>query len=181
MSVLALLAWIVTALAGLYLLAIWLIEYDPDVQRVAPTRLPIPVVFGHVLFAVGGLGSWVTFLITDKRIFWWTAVGALALVAAQGLTMAVRWLGVYRARPARASASAVPAPYAPGLYPVARGASKHARATGSWESPIGRAGSGELAVPPERHFPVVAVIAHGVFAITTIALVVLTVLGAGGS
>lgn len=181
MSVLALVAWIVTALAGLYLLAIWLIEYDPDVQRVVPTRLPVPVVFGHVLFAVGGLGSWVAYLITDKRIFGWAAAGALVLVAAQGLTMAVRWLGVYRARPGQASASAVPAPYAVGPHPLAGGASRHARATGRPGSSIGRGGSGELAVPPERHFPVSAVIAHGVFAITTIALVVLTVLGAGGS
>src|SRR5262249_53304614 len=98
MSGIALLAWSVTALAGLYLLAIWLIEYDPDFQHAAATRLPVPVVCGHVLFAVGGLLSWVMFLITDKRIYSWAAVGALGLIATLGLTMAWRWLGVYRAR-----------------------------------------------------------------------------------
>jgi hypothetical protein len=35
MAVVALITWIVTALGGLYLLAIWLIEYDPDFQRAA--------------------------------------------------------------------------------------------------------------------------------------------------
>ena len=40
MSLLALLAWITTASGGLYLLAIWLIEYDKDFQSVAATRLP---------------------------------------------------------------------------------------------------------------------------------------------
>jgi hypothetical protein len=39
---------------------------------------------------------------------------------------------------------------------------------------------GELAVPPERHFPVSVVIAHGIFAVITIVLVVLTILGVGG-
>ena len=40
---------------------------------------------------------------------------------------------------------------------------------------------GELAVPPERHFPLSVVIGHGLFAIVTIVLVLLTVLGVGGS
>ncbi len=71
MPVVALITWIVTALGGLYLLAIWLIEYDPDFQRAAATRLPVPVVSGHVLFAVGGLVVWLMYLITDEDIFAW--------------------------------------------------------------------------------------------------------------
>jgi hypothetical protein len=39
----------------------------------------------------------------------------------------------------------------------------------------------ELAVLPDRHFPVSAVIADGILAFTTVVLVVLTVLGVGGS
>jgi hypothetical protein len=49
------------------------------------------------------------------------------------------------------------------------------------DEPAAQARPGGLAVPPERHFPVLAVIAHGVLAVTTILLVVLTVLGAGGT
>lgn len=37
-----------------------------------------------------------------------------------------------------------------------------------------------VAVPPERNFPLPVVIAHGVMAITTIALVLFTALGVGG-
>src|SRR5260370_19359195 len=102
MPVIALITWIVTALGGLYLLAIWLIEYDPDFQRAAATRLPVPVVSGHVLFAVGGLVVWLMYLITDKDIFAWSTIAILAFVATFGLTMAVRWIGVYRAGPLRA-------------------------------------------------------------------------------
>ena len=42
MGLIALIAWLTTAGAGLYLLAVWLIEYDRDFQRAAATRLPIP-------------------------------------------------------------------------------------------------------------------------------------------
>lgn len=180
MPVIALITWIVTALGGLYLLAIWLIEYDPDFQRAAATRLPVPVVSGHVLFAVGGLVVWLMYLITDRDIFAWSTIAILAFVATFGLTMAVRWIGVYRAGPIR-----TPAPY----LTVPPGAAHHgdswpsvdARAATTAGSPSRGAKPGELAVPPERHFPVSVVIGHGIFAAATIILVVLTILGVGGS
>src|SRR5215469_2747451 len=106
MPVLALITWIITALAGLYLLAIWLIEYDPDFQRAAATRLPVPVISGHVLFALGGLALWLTYLITDEDVFAWATIAVLVFVATFGLTMAVRWIGVYRARPVHDPAAA---------------------------------------------------------------------------
>jgi hypothetical protein len=180
MPVVALITWIVTALGGLYLLAIWLIEYDPDFQRAAATRLPVPVVSGHVLFAVGGLVVWVMYLITDKDIFAWSTIAILAFVATFGLTMAVRWIGVYRAGPIR-----VAAPH----LTVTPGAAHHSDAwlpADAWAArTAGSAGRGpkpgELAVPPERHFPVSVVIGHGLFAVATIVLVLLTVLGVGES
>jgi hypothetical protein len=182
MAVLALIAWTVTALGGLYLLAIWLIEYDPDFQHAAANRLPVPVVCGHVLFAVVGLMSWVMYLITAKRIYCWTAVGALGLIATFGLTMAVRWIGVYRARPSQAaSAPAVLVPDAAGRDWPAEWATIPGWVTDSPGYASDQVRPGELAVPPERHFPVSVVIAHGILAVTTILLVVLTVLSVGGS
>jgi hypothetical protein len=178
MAYVALIAWIVTAIMGLFLLTIWLIEYDPDYQRAAATRLPIPVLFGHVLFAVGGLGSWIVYLITDKKVFCWASAGALAVIATLGFTMAIRWLGVYRARPDKASAPSRPVQYATGPEP-AGGAAGHAGTTGPRGRFSGHADPGELAIPPERHFPVPVVIAHGLFAVTTVIVVVLIVLGGG--
>ena len=78
MPLVALFTWILTVLLGLFLLAIWLIEYDSDYQRAAATRLPIPVIAGHVLLAVSGLGLWIVYLITDHDVF---AQGALAVLA----------------------------------------------------------------------------------------------------
>ena len=48
MSLIALVTWITTAGGGLYLLSIWLIEYDKDFQSVAATRLPPAVLTAHV-------------------------------------------------------------------------------------------------------------------------------------
>src|SRR5260370_40254348 len=100
MPVFALITWIVTALAGLYLLAIWLIEYDPDFQRAAATRLPIPVISSHVLLAVGGLGVWIMYLVTDKDLFKWATIAIPAFVVSVGVPTAARWIAVPRAGPA---------------------------------------------------------------------------------
>ena len=57
MGVAALISWLVTALFGLYLLAVWLIEYDVTGEGAPASRLPTPVILGHVLFALTGVGS----------------------------------------------------------------------------------------------------------------------------
>jgi hypothetical protein len=179
MAVLALVFWVLTALAGLFLLAIWLIEYDPGFQYAAATRLPVLVITGHVLFAVVGLLSWVIYLITGRAIYSWASASALAAIATLGFTMAIRWIGVYRAW-RRASAPAGPMPYAYGAYTLTAWAAMRAWATRTPGSPGGPVRPWQLAVPPERHFPVSAVIAHGILAVSTVVLVLLTVLGVGG-
>ncbi|MGE5292580.1 MAG: hypothetical protein ACM3ML_36405 [Micromonosporaceae bacterium] len=143
MPVVALGTWIVTALGGLFLLAVWLIEYDPEFQSAAPTRLPVPVLTAHALLAVTGLIIWGLYLIADSERLAELAAAVLLLVAVLGLTMGARWVGVYRAHPARARAGA---------------------------------GAVQAAIPPERNFPLPVVIGHGIFAVTTLILVLLTVL-----
>ncbi len=158
MGVIALFAWLTTAGAGLYLLAIWLIEYDRDFQRSAATRLPIPVLSGHALLAVTGLLAWGGYLLTDNDRLAWAAVIILGGVAVLGLTMAVRWLAVYRASP---------------------GVSR-ARSGGSGLATAQAVPAGGPAVPPERNFPVSVVVTHGLFAVATLTLVLLTALGVFG-
>jgi hypothetical protein len=59
MGVAALISWLVTAFFGLYLLAVWLIEYDVTGEGAPASRLPAPVISGHVLFALTGVVFWV--------------------------------------------------------------------------------------------------------------------------
>jgi hypothetical protein len=109
MGVAALISWLVTAFVGLYLLAVWLIENDLT-HRGAASRLPGPVILGHVLLVLAGLVVWVLYLLTDSPADGWAAVAILAAIATLGLTMLTRWIPVHRAfvaaesGPARGSA-----------------------------------------------------------------------------
>jgi hypothetical protein len=97
MGVAALISWLVTALFGLYLLTVWLIENDVTGRGAAASRLPAPVIFGHVLLALTGLVFWVIHLLSGADAPGWAAVGILGGVATLGLTMFTRWIPVHRA------------------------------------------------------------------------------------
>src|SRR5580704_17876800 len=152
MSVFALFTWFVTVFAGLYLLAIWLIEYDISAPGGGFSRLPRTVIGGHVLLAASGLAAWVGYLIVDRDMLAWIALAALVAVALLGLTLLGRWIIVRRAL----------------------GAALRAR-------PHDAFARGRVNAPAESHFPVPVVVAHGVLAFSTITLVLLTVLGVGSS
>jgi hypothetical protein len=97
MGLAALISWLVTAFVGLYLLAVWLIENDVTHKGTARSRLPGPVILGHVLLALTGLGVWVSYLLSDTEMLAWAALGILLVIAALGLTMFTRWIPVHRA------------------------------------------------------------------------------------
>jgi hypothetical protein len=97
MALVALVAWLCTVSIGLYLLAIWLIEYDREFQSAAATRLPVLVIGTHGLLAFGGLAVWAIYLITDAEKLAWVAAATLGVVVTLGLIMAARWIGVRRA------------------------------------------------------------------------------------
>ena len=97
MSVAAVFAWMAAISAGLILLIIWIIEYDPEFQTAAATRLPVPVISTHALLGVLSLMLWVGYLLLGKESLAWATVAALGTVALLGLIMAARWIRVYRA------------------------------------------------------------------------------------
>jgi hypothetical protein len=140
----ALITWFAAVLLGLYMLAVWLIENDVTDRIAAPSRLPVVVIFAHLFLAAAGLVMWVVYLVLERTMFAWAAIGILAGIAALGATMFMRWIPVYRG-PARAASSAPP----PGGGP---------------------------AIPAEGNFPVVVVTAHGLLAVTTLVLALLTAL-----
>jgi len=141
MSAASLFAWIATVLVGLLLLVIWFMEYDPQFQRAAATRLPVPLISTHALLGMAGLLLWGGYLLVDEDRLAWATIADMGLAVLLGLTMAWRWIRVYRA-----PADPDPSP------------------------------TGIVSVPPERHFPLSAVILHGLLAVTTVVLVLFTVL-----
>ena len=152
MTVAALITWIITAFAGLYLLAIWLIEYDVSAPGGAVSRLPRTVITGHVLLATTGLIVWIIYLVLDRNTLAWVALSTLCAVALLGLTMLGRWVMVRRA-----------------LTSALRANDRDSL------------GTARAATPAEGHFPVPVVLGHGLLAGATLTLVALSVLGLGGS
>jgi hypothetical protein len=137
-----LIVWSAAALMGLYMVAVWLIENDLTSRGSIPSRLPVPVIFAHLGLAATGLTVWVAFLLLDRKMLAWTAVGILVAVALLGATMFARWIPVYR------------------------------------ESPQPERFPGDVApIRPEGNFPVVVVTVHGLLAVSTLVLAVLTALG----
>jgi manganese efflux pump family protein len=117
------------------------------------------VIFSHVLLAVTGLVVWVLYLYLDQPRIAWTAFFILLPVAILGFIMLTRWIPVHRAANAGATLVAHT-----GSGP--RGGADLAGPRGA-----------DLAGPPERNFPVPVVVAHGFFAVITVALVTLTAFG----
>jgi hypothetical protein len=95
MGVAALISWFVTAFVGLYLLAVWLIENDATHRGAVASRLPGPVISGHVLLALTGLVIWAIHLLSRSSTLGWTALGMLIAISGLGLTMFTRWIPVH--------------------------------------------------------------------------------------
>lgn len=62
MDIAAFATWLITAGAGLYLFAVWLIEHDGSKSGGAASRLRAPVVFSHVGLAFVGVTVWIVYL-----------------------------------------------------------------------------------------------------------------------
>jgi len=182
MSIVALITWITAAAGGLYLVSIWLIEYDREFQQAAATRLPPAVLVSHVTLAGGGLIIWAGYLVFDNDSLIWVAVLALVLAATLGSFMAFRWISVYRqARELRrtygqAQADWPAASAAPAAHPQA---GRRLAVAGAHRVDV-RTRPVDIG-PPERNFPLPVVIGHGLFAVTTLTLVLLIAFGVGGS
>ncbi|MFI0820123.1 hypothetical protein ACH4TX_34145 [Streptomyces sp. NPDC021098] len=149
MDIAALIAWVVTALGGFYMLGTWVQRGGIRQQQTGTSRLPAPAVFGHFALAAIGLVVWIIYIVADKSALAWTAFVLLLPVALLGFVMLARWIPVYRDRATAGAAAAGP--------------------------------GAEATVPAERHFPVAVVVAHGLLAVVTLVLVLLTALGIGGS
>lgn len=174
MSVAALIAWVLTAVLGLYMFTTWLIEDDGSTGRPSYRRLRAPVVFSHAGLALAGLVAWLLYVYVNSRNLAWAALIMLIAVAALGLMMFTRWIPVHRLDAERA-----------GRVSHRAGSARPARALGG-QIPGGQAPGGQipggLAVPrpTERTFPATVVVLHGACAAITIGLVLLVAFGVGG-
>ncbi|GAA0551453.1 hypothetical protein [Actinomadura livida] len=104
MSIAALVAWLVTAVGGFYMLGTWTAR--GGASREGSSRLPVPVIFGHFLLAATGLVVWVVYLFADTSALAWTAFAILLPVALLGFVMFARGLAVTRSPAVRTTQGA---------------------------------------------------------------------------
>jgi hypothetical protein len=174
----ALAAWVVTALAGSWLIAGWLAH--GGLRRHGPRIAGVPraVIVSHFTLALAGLGLWIAFAITGVPVLAWVAVGTILAIAGLGMATLAGGLPGIAASPGPAS----PGPGGPASDTAASGArASDARASGEPAGPGPPAASRTAVreVPVHVDRPVVPIAVHGVLAATTLLLVVLAAIGAG--
>jgi hypothetical protein len=151
MSIAALITWIITAGFGFFMLIRWATRGGVRKVDGAETHLPPVRVFTHFGLAAAGLIVWIIYLVTDSTLLAWIAVADLVLVAIIGVVMVRQWAKDGRAAMAAATAGA-------------------AQSSGGSELDLA-----------EQHIPRPPVVLHGIFAVSTLILVLFTALGIGGS
>jgi hypothetical protein len=153
MGIAALIAWVVTAGFGFVMLGIWISKGGLRKDQPRASHFPPAVILGHFALAAIGLVVWIVYLIADKTAIAWVGFVLLLPVALLGFTMFVRWIPTCRA---------IRAAHSAGSAATRSSATAKGDAVGSTDA---------LA---ERHFPVPVVLAHGVVAVVTLVLVLLT-------
>ena len=153
MSIAALVTWLITAGFGSFMLIRWATSGGFRQVPGAGTNFPRVRVFGHFGLAAAGLIIWIIYLVNGNTILAWIAAADLVLVALLGLLLVRQWTKDGRAAMASAARSdAAAAPPATGAVDLA-----------------------------EQHIPRPPVVLHGVFAVSTVILVLLSAIGIGGS
>lgn len=103
MVVTALIAWLVTALGGFYLLATWISKGGAKAPRTS--KFPPALIFGHFAVAAIGLVVWIIYVVARAQALAWIGFVLLVVVALLGFTMLFRWIPTYRQSRVAAAAS----------------------------------------------------------------------------
>jgi hypothetical protein len=192
LGIATLITWLFAASIGAYMLHTWIVRGGLNRQRDSEDRFPRLVIFGHVTLASTGLGVWSCYLVTNWIALAWTAVGMLGLIAGLGIST-VTVFTPYPARAApegagQASAEAAAAGAAAEAEPggeSAGGVSDEVLARALTDDALaGKLVDDMLATllaepsgkqhKPQWHVTALIPAFHGVAAITTILLAVLT-------
>ncbi len=88
----ALIAWVITALGGFALLAIWLQRGGLQQADQPGRRIRPELIFTHLLLAAIGLVLWIIYLASNTRGVAWVAFALLLVVASLGFGMLALWL-----------------------------------------------------------------------------------------
>jgi manganese efflux pump family protein len=180
LAIAAVIAWVLTASIGVYMLRTWVARGGLSRQRATGVGVPPAVLFGHASAALTGLAIWIGFLETGWDPLAWLGVALVAAAIALGVCTVTLWTP----------------------YPVIVPAEGGEAGPGEWVRPGETAGGSGRIVPPDsteitdemiaslladpfpsrrrprlKLVPLVPVV-HGFAALTTFMLAVLTAISA---
>jgi len=113
MAIAAMIAWVVTASIGVYMLRTWVTRGGLRRQRATGAGVPPLVVFGHASAALTGLLIWIGFVDTGLDLLAWLGVTVVAGAIALGVCTVTLWTPYPVAVPPAAVPPAAAAPEAP--------------------------------------------------------------------
>jgi hypothetical protein len=88
----ALILWVITALGGFGLLAIWLQRGGLQQAGQPGRRIRPPLIFSHLGIAATGLVLWIVYVATGTRALAWIGFVLLLVVASLGFGMLALWI-----------------------------------------------------------------------------------------
>ncbi len=91
MAVAALIAWVLTASIGVYMLRTWVARGGLRRQRATGVGVPPAVVFGHASAALTGLVIWAGFVKTNWEPLAWLGVALITAAIALGVCTVTLW------------------------------------------------------------------------------------------
>lgn len=91
LAVAALIAWLLTAGIGAYMLRTWVTRGGLRAQRATGVGVPPVVVFGHAGVALTGLAVWLSYLGTGWAPLAWLGVGFIATAVMLGISTVTMW------------------------------------------------------------------------------------------
>jgi hypothetical protein len=141
MAVAALVAWVLTACIGVYMLRTWVARGGLRRQRATGVGVPPAVVFGHASAALTGLAIWAGFVKTNWEPLAWLGVVLITAAIALGVCTVTLWTPYPVLVPVQEDPGRqVPARGVPGGWVPPKGG------PGGWVPPKGGPGGW---VPPE--------------------------------
>jgi hypothetical protein len=108
MAVAAMVAWVLTASIGAFMLRTWVTRGGLRRQRATGVGVPPAVVFGHASAALTGLLIWLGFVKTRSDLLAWLGVTVVAAAIALGVCTVTLWTPYPVAVPPAPAPAAVP-------------------------------------------------------------------------
>jgi hypothetical protein len=136
LAIAAVIAWLLTASIGVYMLRTWIVRGGLRRQRATGVGVPPALVFGHAGVAVTGLLIWIGFVNTEWDPLGWLGVGMVTTAIGLGVCTVTLWTPYPVVAPAPAEAD-------PGGGVPPQGD------PGGWVPPAKTAGGSEGGVSPD--------------------------------